>query len=142
MDRTKPSAFDRREPLVTGLSSGTLLVDAAYQQFRLDYAAAERPMASGASHTGAGQAPLNGEHAYPVPKPAAVPSEMLFFELSFADRVRLTSTRSAGGDWNWRLCAANGAVLAHGGGYRTEGECRSAIALVQRAAGQAPIKDR
>nr|WP_255587284.1 YegP family protein [Hephaestia mangrovi] len=75
-------------------------------------------------------------------QPSATPAELFYFELSFAERVRLTSIRSAGGDWCWRLCAADGTVLAHGGGYRTETECRAAISVVQRVAGAATIRQR
>lgn len=118
-----------------------MLVDAAYQQFKLDYAAAQRPISAVAPLAVAGEAPLDGTPSDPTLQPMAASAEMLHFELSFADRVRLTSTRSGGGDWNWLLRMASGAVIARGTGYRTEGECRSAIALVQRGAGQAPIKD-
>jgi uncharacterized protein YegP (UPF0339 family) len=142
MDKETTAAFDRRAMLISGLNSGTLLVDAAYQQFKLDYAAAQRPISSVVLLAVTGEAPLDGPPSDRTPQPTAAPTETLHFELSFANRVRLTSTRFAGGDWNWRLCTASGTAIARGGGYRTEGECRSAIALVQRAAGQAPIKDR
>jgi uncharacterized protein YegP (UPF0339 family) len=142
MDKETTAAFDRRATLVRGLSSGTLLVDAAYRQFKLDYAAAQRPALSVAPLAVAGEGAPDGGSCDPAPLLIAAPAEMLHFELSLAERVRLTSTRSAGGEWSWRLCTASGTVIARGGGYRTEDECRSAIALVQRAAGQAPIKDR
>jgi uncharacterized protein YegP (UPF0339 family) len=141
MDKETTAAFDRRAALISGLSSGTLLVDAAYQQFKLDYAAAQ-PISLVVPLVATGETPLDRAPSDRAPQPIAAPAEMLHFELSFADPVRLTSTRSAGGDWSWRLCTASGTAIARGGGYRTEGECRSAIALVQRAAGQAPIKER
>lgn len=142
MDKNTTSVFDRRAKLIAGLNSGTSLIDAAYQQFKLDYAAAEMPVSSAVPLAAAGRTPLESTRSDPTPESTAAPTELFHFELSFTDRVRLTSIRSAGGEWNWRLCTASGKAIARGGGYRTEAECRSAIALVQRHAGQARIRDR
>ena len=54
------------------------------------------------------------------------------FDVHRADEFRTSSTMLAGGDWRWRLSDAAGQILVEGGGYRSEGACRQAVALLQR----------
>jgi uncharacterized protein YegP (UPF0339 family) len=61
------------------------------------------------------------------------------FEIYRADEVRMTSTRFCGGDWHWRLSDAEGLILLDTGGYSSERECRSAIAVLQEHAGFATV---
>lgn len=57
-----------------------------------------------------------------------------YFEVYFGDEASLGLRR--GGDWNWRFCAPNGAIMAQAGGYGSESECRAAVdALRSKAAG-------
>lgn len=136
------SAVDGREWLLADLCPGDPLVDAAFQQFKLDYAAASKPVMSAKAFERAEFTPAEC-HSSEIAEQAAVSqSALAYFEMFFADRVRLTSTRCAGGEWSWQLCMADGGIVAHGGGYRTEAECLSTIDLVRRAAGSAPIRQR
>lgn len=52
------------------------------------------------------------------------------FSIFQADRVSITSTQFAGGDWRWELSDRDGAVLVAADGYRTEGQCRDAVAIL------------
>jgi uncharacterized protein YegP (UPF0339 family) len=142
MARNPTSPFERRAKLIAALHPGDPLVSAAYEQFKRDYAATGSPAASFLALTDAGFDPITGDPAGRQEQAAVTPTELFYFEMSLADRVRLTSTRSAGGDWHWRLCTAGGTAVAHGGSYRTEAECRAAISLVQRVAGAATIRQR
>jgi uncharacterized protein YegP (UPF0339 family) len=136
------SPFEGRSPLLAVLCPGDPLVDAAFQQLKLDYAAAGTPVLSAKAFERPEFAPAES-HSPEIAEQAAVSeSALAYFEMYFADRVRLTSTRCAGGEWSWQLCSAEGGAVAHGGGYRTEAECLSAIDLVRRAAGSAPIRRR
>jgi uncharacterized protein YegP (UPF0339 family) len=51
----------------------------------------------------------------------------------------MTSIRFGGGDWHWRLSDADGLILLDTGGYASEHECRSAIAVLQENAGWASV---
>jgi uncharacterized protein YegP (UPF0339 family) len=61
------------------------------------------------------------------------------FDVYRADEVRMTSIRFGGGDWHWRLSDADGLILLDTGGYASEHECRSAIAVLQENAGWASV---
>jgi uncharacterized protein YegP (UPF0339 family) len=47
----------------------------------------------------------------------------------------MTSTRFACGDWHWRLSNAASLILLDTGGYTSEAECLSAVAILQQNAG-------
>jgi uncharacterized protein YegP (UPF0339 family) len=53
------------------------------------------------------------------------------FSIFRADRVMLTSTRPAGGDWRWKLRASTGALIAKGSGFSTEKECLAAVTFLK-----------
>ena len=61
------------------------------------------------------------------------------FEVYRADEVRMTSTQFGGGDWHWRLSDGDGAILLDTGGYASESECVSAVAILQESAGLARL---
>ena len=61
------------------------------------------------------------------------------FDIYRADEVRMTSTQFCGGDWHWRLSDAEGLILLDTGGYASEHECRSAVAILQENAGWASL---
>lgn len=73
--------------------------------------------------------PASGGEA---PQPRALPDMPGRFEVYRADEFRTSSTMLAGGDWRWRLADAAGLTLVEGGGYRSEGACRQAVALLRR----------
>lgn len=66
-------------------------------------------------------------------------SDRWHFSIFRADRVSVTSTRFVGGDWRWCLSGPDGAVLAEGGGYRNEAQCRQAVAILQAHAARATL---
>lgn len=47
-----------------------------------------------------------------------------------------------GGDWRWRLVAANAEVIAWGEAYRSKADCLRAVELLQRTSAETPIEDR
>jgi uncharacterized protein YegP (UPF0339 family) len=51
----------------------------------------------------------------------------------------VSSTQFCGGDWQWQLCSSRGQVLAKSGGFRTERECREAIATLKNYAAMASV---
>jgi uncharacterized protein YegP (UPF0339 family) len=61
------------------------------------------------------------------------------FEVFRADERAMTSTLFSGGDWRWRLVTTDGLILAEAAGYRTEGTCRAAVAVLQRRAATAAV---
>lgn len=62
-----------------------------------------------------------------------------YFEVYVGDEASLGLHRR--GDWSWRFCAPNGAIMAQASGYGSESECRAAVdALRSRAAG-ARVRD-
>lgn len=65
------------------------------------------------------------------------PDERFHFEIYHEDQVRISSSLFCGGMWRWRLCSADGAVLALSMGYATEDTCRTALSAVHRHAGTA-----
>jgi uncharacterized protein YegP (UPF0339 family) len=67
-----------------------------------------------------------------APQPPALPETSCRFEVYRADEVKTSSTLFAGGDWRWQLSDAAGQILVEAGGYRSEDECRQAVALLQR----------
>lgn len=136
------SAFERRAQLIASLAVKDPLADAAFHQFKLDYEAAS----GSATAKNSVRSIASGQAGSDLPETtlrlATSESESTYFEIYWADRVRLTSTRFAGGEWHWRLCTAAGIALARGGGYRSEAECFSAIEIVRRVAGAAPVRHR
>lgn len=70
---------------------------------------------------------------------AAVPGRA-YFEIYRADRVSLTSILFSGGDWRWRFCAADGALIAASAGYRSERSCADAVAALRGDAGMAEVR--
>jgi uncharacterized protein YegP (UPF0339 family) len=65
-----------------------------------------------------------------------------YFDIFRAPEKSLTTILRTGGDWRWRFCTANGAVLAAGGGYKTEHACVEAVDALRQAAGSAEIRRR
>jgi uncharacterized protein YegP (UPF0339 family) len=61
------------------------------------------------------------------------------FDIYRADEVRMTSTQFCGGDWHWQLSDSDGLILLDTGGYASEHECRSAVAILQENAGWASL---
>lgn len=61
------------------------------------------------------------------------------FDVYRADEVRMTSTQFSGGDWHWRLADADGQILLDTGGYASERECCTAIAILRENAGWASL---
>jgi uncharacterized protein YegP (UPF0339 family) len=64
------------------------------------------------------------------------------FEVYRSDKVSLTSTQFAGGDWHWRLCDDSGRTLVDAGGYRDERLCRDAVAILRERAADATLAAR
>ncbi len=64
------------------------------------------------------------------------------FDIQRAESVSVTSMLSSGGDWQWRLTAPSGIVLANSRGFRDEAGCRAAIAALRRYAASATISIR
>jgi uncharacterized protein YegP (UPF0339 family) len=62
-----------------------------------------------------------------------------YFQILRSDHIMLTSTQSAGGDWQWQLHASTGAVIAGGYGFRTRGECLGAVRFLKDRSGGAKI---
>lgn len=63
------------------------------------------------------------------------------FEIFRAEKVRMTTTLFAGGDWHWRLANRASETLAEAGGYRTEADCREAVAMLRERAAFAWVSD-
>ena len=61
------------------------------------------------------------------------------FEIFRADERPMTSTLFSGGDWRWRLVTTDGLILAEASGYRTDGTCRAAVAVLQKRAATAAV---
>lgn len=64
-----------------------------------------------------------------------------YFEIYRGEEKSHTSAIHCGGDWRWRFCAPNGAILAQASGYRGEVECRAAIDMLRSRAAGAKIRD-
>jgi len=67
------------------------------------------------------------------------PPRKACFSIFRAERVMLTSTRLAGGDWRWNLRASNGVLIAQGSGFRTETECLTAVKFLKENSQSANI---
>lgn len=63
------------------------------------------------------------------------------FEVFRADEVQVTSTQFVGGDWRWRLADGADRTLVEASGYRSERECRSAMALLHERASAASLAE-
>jgi uncharacterized protein YegP (UPF0339 family) len=61
------------------------------------------------------------------------------FSIFRADKVTVSSTQFAGGDWHWRLSDQEGAILVEAAGYRSEAHCREAVAILQARAARATV---
>lgn len=66
-------------------------------------------------------------------------SFLCHFNVFRADRVSVTSTQFAGGDWRWRLSDHEGTTLVEAGGYRNEAHCRKAVTMLKACAARAAI---
>jgi uncharacterized protein YegP (UPF0339 family) len=114
---------------------------AAHAQFRQDYGGA---MQSGNSVSRHDPAPLpvraNDLDPWRPARPQVEAS--MYFEIYRAEHVQLTSILCNGGDWRWRFCTAEGAVVAGNGGYRTEADCMDAVNALRRNAGTADFRRR
>ena len=82
------------------------------------------------------------ELARPTPRPAPRDNGRCRFDIYRAERVSVTSSLWAGGDWHWRLSAPSGTVLVDCGGYRDEEECLAAVNSLRTEAGTAIMSMR
>ena len=71
--------------------------------------------------------------------PRNAEGELCRFEIHCEDHVMVSSTQFCGGDWQWQLCSSRGQVLAESGGFRSERECRDAIATLKNNAAMASV---
>jgi uncharacterized protein len=56
--------------------------------------------------------------------------------------LRFEIYKDSRGGFRWRLKASNGRVIGTSGeGYKAKADCRNAIALIQRSASTASVKD-
>jgi uncharacterized protein YegP (UPF0339 family) len=76
----------------------------------------------------AGHPAIGGES----PEPRALSELPCRFDVYRADEIRTSSILFVGGDWHWQLSDAAGQILVEAGGYRSEGDCREAVAMLQR----------
>jgi uncharacterized protein YegP (UPF0339 family) len=67
------------------------------------------------------------------------PPKSAYFQIFRAESVMLTSTRLAGGDWQWQLHASTGALIAGGYGFRSELECLTAVKFLKNRTQDARI---
>ncbi len=67
-----------------------------------------------------------------APEYRALPDKACHFEVYRADEIRTSSVLFAGGDWHWQLSDAAGEILVEAGGYRSEVDCRKAVAMLRR----------
>lgn len=69
------------------------------------------------------------------------PAEMhqCHFSVFHAESVSVTSTRLAGGDWRWCLSDQQGTILVEAAGYRSEADCREAVAILQARSARATV---
>lgn len=61
------------------------------------------------------------------------------FDIYRADRVSVTSTLFAGGDWHWRLLSGSGLVLVDCGGYRQQADAAAAVEQLRKEAWSATV---
>ncbi len=61
----------------------------------------------------------------------------MYFEICQQTQGLMSST---GGQWRWRLRAANNEIIASGESYRNKQDCLAAIALVKSANTNTPTK--
>jgi uncharacterized protein YegP (UPF0339 family) len=78
----------------------------------------------------AGRATIGEEAA----QPRVMPDKPCRFDEYRADEIRTSSTLFAGGDWRWQLSDTAGRILVEAGGYRSEDDCRKAVAMLRRHA--------
>jgi len=86
----------------------------------------------------AGRLAIGGQ----APELATLPEKPCRFDVYRADEIRTSSVLFAGGDWRWRLSDAAGLTLVEAGGYRSEDQCRRAVALLQRHVPRAEFPTR
>lgn len=67
-----------------------------------------------------------------APEYRALPDSACHFEVYRADEIRTSSVLFAGGDWHWQLSDAAGEILVEAGGYRSQVDCRKAVAMLRR----------
>jgi uncharacterized protein YegP (UPF0339 family) len=63
-----------------------------------------------------------------------------YFEVFRKERVNLTSTLFAGGDWRWRLRSSGGNIVAQGDGYANQEDCRRAVDALRNGAATAQVR--
>ncbi len=61
----------------------------------------------------------------------------MYFEIYQQTQGLISST---GGQWRWRLRAANNEIIASGESYRNKQDCLAAIALVKSTNANTPTK--
>ena len=93
--------------------------------------------------TGSGDGGLIGQYPWrSIPLQVSNDLSPPYFDIFRAQEKSLTTILRTGGDWRWRFCTANGAVLAAGGGYKTEAACVDAVDALRQSAGSAEIRRR
>jgi uncharacterized protein YegP (UPF0339 family) len=67
----------------------------------------------------------------------------VYFEIYRQGSTRGSDTQSdaTGGEWRWRLKAANNEVIASGESYADHADCLRAVYLVRSTSSHTPIRD-
>jgi uncharacterized protein YegP (UPF0339 family) len=67
----------------------------------------------------------------------------VYFEIYRQSSAEGSDTRSGstGGEWRWRLKAANNEIIASGESYADHADCLRAVYLVRSTSSQTPIRD-
>jgi uncharacterized protein YegP (UPF0339 family) len=62
------------------------------------------------------------------------------FEVGLTEARQPATTHPSAGDWRWRLCSADGAVLCECEGFRSRDDCLRAIVALRQQAASATIR--
>lgn len=65
----------------------------------------------------------------------------MYYEIYQAGGNALGGLLGAGGDWRWRLKAANHQIIASGQGYTNKVDCRHAIELMKSTTATTPVHE-
>jgi len=64
----------------------------------------------------------------------------MYFEI-YQEKLNPLSLAATGGQWRWRLKAANHEPIASGESYHNKQDCLKAISLVQGTSTSTPVKE-
>lgn len=64
----------------------------------------------------------------------------MYFEI-YQEKAGLLALSGTGGQWRWRLRAANHEPIASGESYHNKQDCLKAIALIQGTSTATPIRE-